>query len=260
MNSLLKYSVYEMIRSRWIFIYTGFYLITVIALILLSDDMTQVMISLSNIVLGITPLIGILFGTMYYYNIRDFVQVFLSQPYARWSVFRTLYGGLAIALCSSILIGMGIPLMFNGALGKDSVKVFGLLMLTACVLSIIFSLLAFLISMKYDDKVKGLSISILAWFAFAVIYDALVLLILMLFRDYPLDKATIALVMLNPIDLSRILITMNLDISAMMGYTGAVLTKFLGTKLGTLLTLSSLALWMIVPYFMLKKLTNGKDF
>ncbi len=34
---------------------------------------------------------------------------------------------------------------------------------------------------------------------------------------------------LNPIDLSRILILLQLDVSAMMGYTGAVFKDFFGT-------------------------------
>ncbi len=260
MNDLLKYSLYEMIRSRWIFIYTGFYLATVVALYSLSDDMTQVLISLSNIVLGITPLIGILFGTTYYYSLRDFVQVFLSQPYSRWYVIRSLYSGLAIALCLSIVVGMGIPMLILGAWGADYIRVFGLVLFSAIALSVIFSLLSFYISMRYDDRVKGLSISILTWFFFAVIYDGLVLLLLMLLRDYPLDNLALFLMILNPIDLCRVLISMNLDVSAMMGYTGAVLSRFLGSGLGTVLTIVSIGMWMMLPYVGLKRLTKRKDF
>jgi hypothetical protein len=37
------------------------------------------------------------------------------------------------------------------------------------------------------------------------------------FADYPLEKATLALVLLNPVDLGRILMLIQLDISALMG-------------------------------------------
>ena len=66
--------------------------------------------------------------------------------------------------------------------------------------------------------------------------------------------------MLNPIDLSRILILMKLDISAMMGFTGAVLQKFLGSSSGVILIVFILCLWMIIPYFYMLRQGEKKDF
>ncbi|MCB0692006.1 MAG: ABC transporter permease [Saprospiraceae bacterium] len=260
MNSVLKYSFYEMIRSRWLFIYTGFYLLVSVALIMLSGDSTKVLISLSNITLGITPMVGILFGTNYYYNSREFIQLLLCQPISRWKIFSAFYMGLAIALCLSIIVGIGLPLTFMGIFKSGNVSLFFILIAMACMLSIIFSLLAFLIAVKFDNKVKGLSIAVLLWLFFAIIYDGLVLLTLLVLKDYPLDKLTISLMLANPIDLARILILLKLDISAMMGYTGAVLSKFIGKSLGSLLIALSLLLWTLIPMGILRKILNSKDF
>jgi hypothetical protein len=57
------------------------------------------------------------------------------------------------------------------------------------------------------------------WFYFALIYDGLILLILFSFSDYPLEKITLLLSALNPIDLGRISIMLKMDVSALMGYT-----------------------------------------
>ena len=65
---------------------------------------------------------------------------------------------------------------------------------------------------------------------------------------------------LNPIDLARILILFQLDVSAMMGYTGALLQKFLGSGLGSVVILSSLFFWIVIPFFALMKLAKKKDF
>jgi len=111
MLKILKYSFYEMIRSRWVFIYSGFYLIATMALLLLSNDLSKVLISLTNIIIVLTPLIGILFGTMYYYNSKEFIQLLMAQALSRWSIFIGMYLGLAIALCLSIFIGVGVPLI-----------------------------------------------------------------------------------------------------------------------------------------------------
>ncbi len=70
------------------------------------------------------------------------------------------------------------------------------------------------------------------WLFFAVIYDGLVLLSMMVFAEYPLDNFALIASFLNPIDLSRIMILLKLDISALLGYTGALFQRFFGTSLG----------------------------
>ena len=260
MKHILKYSFYEMVRSRWIFIYTGFYFVVTLSLFLLSSDTAKVLVSMMNITLALSPLIGILFGTTYYHSSKDFIHMLMCQPISRWNIFLAIYGGLAAALIISILIGIGIPMLFFGILTSTYLVLFSLLLLMACVLSVIFSLIAFTIAIKFESKVKGFSIAILVWLFFAVVYDGLVLLIMLMFKDYPLDKFTIGVVVMNPIDLARILMIMKLDASAMMGYTGAVLTKFLGKGWGSVLITLSLLTWIIVPLFYLRRLENRKDF
>lgn len=249
-----------MIRNRWIFIYTGFFAVTTLALLMLSPDLVKVVISLSNIILILTPLVGILFGTMYSYDSREFIDLLLAQPLSRRSVFSGVYMGLATSLSLSVVLGMGLPMIFYGVLGSPALMSFLVLCSMAIVLSIIFSLLAFYIALKFDNRVKGFGVSIFVWLFFALVYDGIFLLMLMLFKDYPLENLTIGMTIFNPIDLARILILFQLDVSAMMGYTGAVLQKFLGSGLGSIVILSSLFFWIMIPFIALMKLAKKKDF
>jgi Cu-processing system permease protein len=230
------------------------------ALLLLSNDLSKVLISMTNIIIVLTPLFGILFGTIYYYNSKVFMQLRMAQALSRRSIFFGMYLGMALALCLSILVGVGVPFILYGILGSPDLGIFLLLILMACTLTIIFSLIAFLIAMRFDEKVKGLSISIFIWLFFAIIYDGIFLLVLLGFKDYPLDKLTLSMIIFNPIDLARILILMKLDLSAMMGYTGAVLSKFLGKGMGMVYVSSSLILWVIIPLWRLSRLSTKKDF
>ena len=249
-----------MIRNRWMFIYMGFYLILTTAFLLLSNDPTKVIISLTNIVLILTPLVGILFSTMYYYSSREFIELLLAQPLSRNSVFSGLYMGLAASLCLSLVIGVALPAILFGMLASDVLTTFLLLLVMAVILSVVFSLLAFLISMHYENRIKGFGIAIFTWLFFAIIYDGIFLLLLLTFNEYPLEKLTFSLTLLNPIDLARILIILKLDISAMMGYTGAVLTKLIGSSWGSVLIILTLFLWIIFPYYGVIRLSKRKDF
>ncbi len=59
--------------------------------------------------------------------------------------------------------------------------------------------------------------------------------ILFAFRDYPIEKFILFLAFLNPVDLIRIIMLMQLDTAAIMGYTGAVFNEFLGSSKGIII-------------------------
>jgi Cu-processing system permease protein len=151
-------------------------------------------------------------------------------------------------------IGAGIPILLYQ---PDAV---GLTMIgTGILLSIIFVSIALLASVKTRDKAKGIGVAILLWFYFSIIFDGIVLFILFQFQDYPMEKPMLIFTALNPIDLSRILILLKMDISALMGYTGAVFKDFFGTVTGTVIALSTLLLWIAVPCWLSVRSFVKKD-
>lgn len=79
-------------------------------------------------------------------------------------------------------------------------------------------------------------------------------------QEYPLDKFSLLATMFNPVDLSRILILLKLDISALLGYTGAVFQKFFGTNVGMFLSTGVLMLWVILPTWRIILKSRKKDF
>lgn len=260
MLKILKYSFFDLIRSRWTYIYCAFYLAFTFSLLALSNDLSKVVISLMNVVLLLCPLIATMFGVMYYYNSKEFTELLLAQPIRRTSIFLGQFLGVAGSLSASWLIGIGVPFITYGVSGSAQAGNFLTLLLTGVVLSFVFSAIAFLIALKNENRIKGFGLAILAWLFFAVIYDGLLLLSLSLLREYPLEKFSLLASMLNPIDLSRILIMLKLDISALMGFTGAVFRKFLGSGLGMAVSMSVLALWALLPALGIRWVALRKDF
>ena len=257
---IFKYTFYDLVRNRWMVSYTAFFLLLTLALLFISPDLAKVAISLSNITVILTPLVGILFGVMYYYGSTDYIQFLLAQPISRRSIFAGMYAGMATSLTGSLLIGIGLPMILYGIIGSPALSTLLVVLLMAVTLSIIFSLLAFLIAMSARNKIRGFGTAIFVWLFFALVYDGIFLLLLLIFKDYPLENLTLGLITFNPIDLARILILLKLDMSAMMGYTGAVLQKFFGTTLGSTIILSILFLWIIIPYRIILRKSKRKDF
>lgn len=257
---LLRYSFFDLLRSKWILIYTLFFLITGFVLLYFNADLSRAVVSLMNIVLVFIPLISCMMATIHFYNSREFIELLLAQPVKREQVFMGNYLGVALSLSLAYLVGLGIPFLAYGATRSPEVSSFIVMMVVGIFLTFIFSALAYWISLVVTDRMKGFGLVILLWIYMAVLYDGLFLLATVVFQEYPLERPSIALVTLNPIDLSRVIIMLKLDVAALLGYTGAVFKKFFGTTQGMILSFATMLVWIAVPVAGIMLTSRKKDF
>ncbi len=213
-----------------------------------------------NVIIVLVPLIGTIFGVMYFYNSKEFTELLLAQPLKRSSIFLGQYLGVAGSLTLSLVLGLGVPFVLYGLFRSDTIWDFSLLLITGAFLTLIFTALAFNIALSNENRIKGFGYAVLLWLLLAVIYDGLFLLSLIVFEEYPLDTFSLVASMFNPIDLSRTLILLKLDISALLGYTGAVFKQFFGTHTGLFVSIFMLFLWTLLPIWRLAYISKRKDF
>lgn len=258
-NKILRYEIHNTIRNKWIIIYTFFFFFVGYALFAFSGDANKAYISLMNVVLIIIPIVSLIFGSIYLYNSREFVEMMLSQPIDRRSLFLGIYFGTSIPLTFAWVIGVVLPfLLFSKSYQQFDGLLF--LVLIGAALTFVFTAIAFFITIRQDDKAKGLGYLIMIWLLLAVIYDAFILLVVYYFEAYPLEKVIIGLSIVNPVDLARIIFLIKFNISALMGYTGAVFQNFFGSATGILVSLFFLLIWIVVPIVLSTRLFNQKDF
>ena len=254
MYKIIKYVITDILRNRIVLVYTLFLLAASLTVFSLEDNSSKGLLSLLNIILIVVPLVSIIFSTIYVYNSAEFVELLVSQPLKRKTIWLSLFTGLAVSLSIAFFIGAGIPVLIYQS------NMVGFTMITVgIVLSIIFVAIAMLATVKTRDKAKGIGAAIMLWLYFSLLFDGLVLFLLFQFADYPLEKPMIAVSALNPIDLSRILILLQLDVSAMMGYTGAVFKDFFGTSSGLTFSFAVLFLWIALPIWYSTRQFNTKD-
>ena len=254
MKKIIKYVTADILRNKIVLAYTVLLLIISFSVFALQDDASKGMLSLLNITLLIVPLMAVIFSAIYIYNSAEFIELLVSQPLKRKSIWRSLFYGLAAALSIAYFIGAGIPIIIY----QPSAT--GFIMLgTGIILSIIFVAIALLAAVLTRDKAKGIGITILLWLYFALIFDGLILFILFQFEDYPLDKFMVFTSAFNPVDLCRILILLRMDVSALMGYTGAIFKDFFGSQAGSLVAAIVLLLWVIIPVWLSMKKFQKKD-
>lgn len=260
MIKILKYSFFDLIRSRWSFFYCAFFLLLTFSLFWLNPNISKVILTLLNVILFIVPLVATVFGVMYYYNSREFAELLLAQPIRRTHIFIGQYLGIAASLSCSLVLGLGIPFALYGIFTSGEIWDYSMLIGIGVLLSTIFSGIAFMVAMKFENRIKGFGLAIFIWLFFAIIYDGIFLLLLSTFNEYPLEKLALGFSIANPIDLSRILVLMKLDISALMGFTGAVFQSILGNLAGLGIGIVIMILWVLIPLIGIRTISLKKDF
>lgn len=254
MGKIIKYILLDIVKNKIVVAYTVFLLAITLSVFSLEDNPQKGMLTLLNLVLFIVPLVSIIFSTIYIYNSSEFIELLISQPVRRSSIWLSMFAGLSCALSFAFLVGVGLPLVLF-----DRSDVSLIIVGMGVFISVIFVVLAMVAVVNTKDKAKGIGVTILLWIYFSLLFDGLVLFLLFQFADYPLEKAMVGISALNPIDLARILILLKLDISAMMGYTGAIFKDFFGTSVGMVLSVTVMCLWVLLPLLYSLRKFNRKD-
>lgn len=254
MNRIARLIFIDILKNRIVIVYTLILATLSWSVFSLEDNSAKGLLTLLNLMLLAVPLVSVIFATIYLYNSSEFIELLLSQPVKRSRIWRSLFFGLVLSLALALAIGVGIPLFIYAPVATAAI-----MLVSGIFTSCVFVSLAFLSSMLTRDKARGIGISILLWLFFAVLFDGLLLFLLFQLADYPIEKIMVLVAACNPLDLARILILLQLDVSAMMGYTGAIFKSFFGTMGGIGLSFVILLLWTAVPFRISLLKFNKKD-
>ena len=107
MKKIIKYVMLDILRSKIIIGYTLFLLTVSLSVFSLEDSSSKGLISLLNIILIIVPLVAIIFSTIYVYNSTEFIELLVSQPVKRRTLWLSIFIGLSFAFLFAFFIGAG---------------------------------------------------------------------------------------------------------------------------------------------------------
>lgn len=250
----------EMIRGRWFLAYATFFLLVTEALCRFGDGGTRALLTVMDVVLLVVPLVGIVCGTMSFYHAREFTELLLAQPVRRRSVFGGLFAGVILPLAAACALGIGIPFLLRGLPDAAEAGTLAAVVLVGCALTLVFVAMGMLIALRAEDRLRGLGAALGVWLLLAVVYDGLVLLTASALADYPIERPMLGFILVNPIDLGRVLLLLRFDIAALLGYTGAVFQQFFSGLGGIAVAAAALLVWIAVPLGFAARSFARKDF
>jgi Cu-processing system permease protein len=256
---VFKYQLRDILRGRAVAGYTLFFGAATWGLLHFGGGAGRALPSLATLIVLVVPLVCLLITTTFVYHSGDFVELLLSHPVGRRPLFAGLYLSLTVPLMAAFLLGLLIPLAASGALADHGQGIL-LLSVAGVLLTGAFTSIGFLVALRVNDPARGSGVALLLWLALAVLYDGAVLFAAYRWAAHPMEAPMLALMLLNPVDVARILVLMALDASALLGYTGAVFQDFFGGASGLLVAIGSLLAWMVAPGLLALKTFRSRDF
>jgi Cu-processing system permease protein len=254
MNKIIKFILIDILRNRIVLAYALLMAALCWSAFYLEDTGNKGLLTLLNLVLLVVPLVSVLFSTIYLYNSSEFIELLVSQPIKRKQVWVSLFLGLCLSLVCAFALAAGVPLLLFAELMAALV-----LLITGAMITLVFVAIAFLAAILSRDKAKGVGIAILLWLYFALLFDGLVLFVVFQFGDYPIEKYMVFFSASSPLDLARIINLLQLDASAMMGYTGAIFKNYFGSEFGFFAAFLVLTVWVVVPFYLSLLIFKRKD-
>ena len=257
------------LETRWMFGFTVLLAALVLGLSFLGlgqsrevgfQSFARVTLSLMNLVLFIVPLTGLVLGVTSVTGGSGTLPLLLAQPVGRGEVLAGKLAGLGGALTVAQLVGFGgggVIVAFQAG----AAHVNGFLALTG--LSVALGWLtvstALCIAVVWPDRLKAMSAALLLWLAMVVAYDLVVLGATAMLRGVPLQTVLFPALLLNPVDLARVLTTLAVGSGALFGPTSAVLMKMFGSAGGVALGLAVLAIESAVPMWIALRVFRRRD-
>src|SRR5690606_3017441 len=107
MNKIIKYVIADLLRSRTIMVYALVLLVLSVSVFSMEDNADKGVVSLLNVILFVVPLVSIIFSTVYLYNSAEFIELLVSQPLQRRTIWMSIFTGLAGAVSMAFLAGVG---------------------------------------------------------------------------------------------------------------------------------------------------------
>jgi Cu-processing system permease protein len=257
------------LETRWLFTFTALFALLVLGLSYFGlaqsrevgfQGFSRLTLSLMNLVLFLVPLTGLVVGVGSLAGGGEALPLLLAQPVSRGEVLIGKYLGLCAALSVSQALGFGgggIVVAFQA--GSDQIAGFVALTALSLLLGCLSLAAALCIASVAADRLRALSMALLLWLSMVVLYDVAILGATALLRGLPLQAVLIPALLVNPVDLVRVLITIAVGSGALFGPTSAVLVRFFGGGGGVLLALGALLVETLVPLLIALHVFRRRD-
>lgn len=243
---IIKLEIKENIKNKWLLLYGIIFTIFIFLLskIGVSNIYRTNMMSI-NLILLLLPLTSLIFSFISISESINFQEYLISLPVKRSVIFIGKLIGISSSLSFSFVVGVFLGSVIQNNNYMYNFNNYMVLLTTGLELIFIFNALSFLVVTVFKKKEIALLIIILLWFILFIVYDIMIINLIIIFNQYPIEKLILLITAINPIDLARLTMLFKMDVSAIMSCSFMVYEKFLRDQ-GSFVCSVLLFIWIIL--------------
>jgi Cu-processing system permease protein len=208
-------------------------------------------VSLASLAVFLIPLIALMlaYDSIVGEDEQGTLLLLMTYPLSRTGLLAGKFLGHGAVLALSTVLGFGIAAVMIVVLAEQATFTslmgpFGLFILSAILLGLVFLALAYLVSVATREKARAAGLALLVWFGFVLVYD-LVLLGVLVGTEGRLDGGLFRmLLLLNPTDVFRLVNLIGFEDTAV---SSGLLSVFQDQDYPLSLLLGILVAWTVVP-------------
>ncbi|WP_282167357.1 ABC transporter permease [Shewanella japonica] len=217
--------------------------------------------SLTSLSVFIIPLVAILISYDAFVGEREAgtLSLLLTYPISQIDILLgkfVAHGGLLIIAITLTYGGSGLLfwLLSEQANTALVIRLYGQLIISSCLLALVFILLSYLVSVHAQQKGKVLGFLFMVWFAFVLVFDLLLLALLVADFGLQAQRFVSLMMLLNPADIYRAINMLGIDASfADKGALSQI-------QLTVPFLFGLLCLWLVLLLFALKHCVTSVAF
>ncbi|MED3661817.1 ABC transporter permease subunit [Ureibacillus sp. FSL K6-8385] len=247
----------QMLRSRWLQLVAVLFIFVFVSIVMIQqlalpdiEGFTRQTASFLNLLLFLLPLFTLTIGGMSVAGDVESGWFSLLKTYPM-KIFQYVSGKF-VALVGSfifiVLLALGVVFLLGGLFGGVKVP-YEFLVIALCLI-FIFSAIAILLGTLAKNRLHALAISLVVWALLLLLLSYLVMAIGTVVPGHVLQKLTIAILHINPVDWLRFGYFLISGQTAVLGPTYYDLIGFYGSVAGKAVFIVVTILWIVVPLFL----------
>ncbi len=266
MRAIAHKELSDKLKSRWVIVIgSGFALFTLVISYFggapagvtgfMSLDAT--IASLTSLVTYFIPILALTLGGGIIADEQEkgTLGIYLASPISVGEFIIGKFAGLVIALVLSIVAGLGAAgIMLFIKIGTEAAGTFLIFILNSVLLGVTFLSVSFLISIIFYERTKVIALTICLWLFFTILYDLGLIGLLIVTKGSIGTEAFSMLLLLNPVDIYRILNFISIgEFQVLIGLASVEFPAYIRTSMLWGISM----IWIIAPlgisYYYFKK-------
>lgn len=256
----------DRLRSRWVLVIAITFALFTLAISYFGSApsgmagfrrLDATLASLTSLVTYFIPILALTLGAGIIIDERDrgTLDLFLSSPISFIDFLLGKFAGLVAAFTVSTIAGLGISgiiIIINTGIG--AMKGYLIFMVNSILFGLTFLSLSFLISVIFEERSRVIAFTIFLWLFLAILYDLGLVGLLIVTKGGLGDLLFSILLLMNPVDIYRILNFLSLGESTV--FLGLASVEFPGLMKAPLLWAISLVwvvLLMMASYYLFRR-------